>query len=486
MTNQIPDAELTEMEARADEATQGPWEQVPPDGEMVMPVGVDDREVARCTPTKHHLARVPKANARFIAHVRTDLPRVVNAYREALKEVDRLTDSLKTTRLALVHFAAAGVPTPLVLSELGGSPMTQPTKIQWAERTWNPLTGCSKVSAGCEVCYAIPTAWKLAHNPNPKVAAAYAGTVKKIGAALQWTGKINLLEERLLEPLRLRKPSRIFVNSMADLFHPDVPDEFIDRVYAVMALCPQHQFMILTKRPERRREYLNGLHGEIRHARLESCWAAMDVRHPTVTVWPLPNVSEGTSVEDQATANERIPVLLDTPAAVRWVSFEPALEEVDFTRWLPLCFACMRRLEWRGPDWVCTNCGHTDQNVGGGFLDGIVMGGESGPGARPMHPSWPQAVRDQCAAAGVAYFFKQWGAWAPASQVAAPHEITHAMTAKGTVAEFTREALIAGDRETLHWEGLRCIGKKAAGRLLDGREHNDLPGAPQATAKTSQ
>ena len=351
--------------------------------------------------------------------------------------------------------------------------MTQPTKIQRAEHVWNPLTGCSKVSEGCKGCYAIPTAWKLAHNPNPKVAKAYAGTVKKVGAALQWTGKINLLEERLLEPLRLRKPSRIFVNSMADLFHPDVPDEFIDRVYAVMALCPQHQFMILTKRPERRREYLNGLHGEIRHARLESCWAAMDVRHPTVTVWPLPNVSEGTSVEDQATADERIPLLLRTLAAVRWVSYEPALGAVEFRR------------EWlldAGDKEYLAKLGHGGKKG----LDGIVMGGESGPEARPMHPDWPRAVRDQCAAAGVAFFFKQWGAWAPASQVAAPHEITHAMTAKGTVAEFTREAMVAGDRETLHWEGLRCIGKKAAGRLLDGREHNDLPGAPQATAKTSQ
>ena len=211
------------------------------------------------------------------------------------------------------------------------------------------------------------------------------------------------------------------------------------------------------------------------------------------------------SVEDQATADERIPILLQTPAAVWFVSFEPALGPVDFRPWMggEHCHSCGRgyRDVWDIHDsmWQrvvgterglrCSKCFKKEALAHGIEIDlpepdyvsrigWIVVGGENGPGARPMHPDWPRSVRDQCAVAGVPFYFKQWGQWAPSSQVAVSHikGISHAITKSGIVAEFTREAMEAAAPEITQWEGLCRVGKKAAGRLLDGREHNEMPG----------
>ena len=212
--------------------------------------------------------------------------------------------------------------------------MSVTSKISWCDSTWSPLVGCSRVSSGCANCYAVKEVRRLSGNPHPKIAADFAGLVERHGnGQLDWTGEVRLLEDRLTLPLRWKKPRRIFVNSMSDLFHESVPNAWIDEIFAVMALCPQHTFQILTKRAERMQSYF-----AINHAflfdRIDEASTVYDACHANLDAagrWPLPNVWLGVSVENQATADERIPWLLRTPAAVRFVSYEPALAAVDFS-----------------------------------------------------------------------------------------------------------------------------------------------------------
>ncbi len=183
------------------------------------------------------------------------------------------------------------------------------TKIEWTEHVWNCVRGCSRVSEGCRNCYAERMAARgLPGMRSPTTGESFAVMTP---SGPQWTGRVELIESMLEVPLRRKKPTVYFVNSTSDLFHEALPDKAIDRVFAVMALCPEHTFLVLTKRPERMREYI-------------TCWG-----------WTLPNVWPGVSCEDQATADARIPLLLQTPAAVRFLSYEPALGPVDLTQWLP-------------------------------------------------------------------------------------------------------------------------------------------------------
>jgi protein gp37 len=230
------------------------------------------------------------------------------------------------------------------------------TSIEWTDVTWNPVRGCSVVSPGCTNCYAM----KFAHRFNTpgrepcvggsldegKAPGPYFGLTKLTKGGPVWTGKIRLVPEVLDAPLRWRKPQRIFVNSMSDLFHEDVPDEYVDRCFKVMALARRHTFQILTKRPQRMRRYMESADerkilatlGEIQRnggTASRAIFANLDrLRGESVSVWPLPNVWLGVSAEDHERADERIPELLQTPAAVRFVSYEPALGPIDFKRWL--------------------------------------------------------------------------------------------------------------------------------------------------------
>lgn len=286
------------------------------------------------------------------------------------------------------------------------------TKIEWAEKTWNPIVGCSIVSPGCTNCYAMRMAARL-ERMNPQLS-QYRGLTQPSKAGPVWTGKVALAPDRvLLAPLKRRKPTMWFVNSMSDLFHEDVPDEWIDRVLAVMGLAAGHTFQILTKRSARMRRYMTDrfmktsriceLANEISSGK--TMWAAtiaMRVeRHGF-----LPNVWLGVSAESQQEADARIPDLLATPAAVRFVSAEPLLGPIDFTK-IKGVNAC--------PDQSpCRKCredggiGHPDRYLHG--LDWIIVGGESGPGARPMVLSWAKDIVLQCKAAGVPVFVKQLGA----------------------------------------------------------------------------
>lgn len=252
------------------------------------------------------------------------------------------------------------------------------TDIEWTDAVWNPVTGCSKVSAGCKNCYAerianrqIGTfAWNPADGPYRKFT------------------DVRCHPERLEQPMHWRKPRRIFVNSMSDLFHESVPNEFIFNVWLTMDRCPQHIFQILTKRPARMKEFLSK--------------GFMGLGSPN-SYAPNPNVWLGVSVEDQATADERIPLLLQTPATVRFVSLEPMLGPVDITKYMPDA----DRLKWFD--------GVEQLECGGKIypripeLKWVIVGGESGPKARPCEVDWVRSVIRQCKAAGTACFVKQLG-----------------------------------------------------------------------------
>ena len=227
--------------------------------------------------------------------------------------------------------------------------MSANTKIEWCDRTWNVTTGCTKVSEGCRNCYA------------ERIAQRFWGERK--------FSDVQCHDERLNDPLHWKKPSRVFVDSMSDLFHPDVPDSFIANVFDLISYSwvSHHTFLILTKRA----------------SRMQKFWA----ENPGVII---PNLWLGVSVEDQKTADERIPYLLQTPAAKRFVSFEPALGEVDFDK----------------REWLCKSWSEGKPTIGT-YLDWVIMGGESGPGARPMDINWARSVKNQCVEAGVPFFFKQ-------------------------------------------------------------------------------
>ena len=298
------------------------------------------------------------------------------------------------------------------------------SQIEWTEKTWNPIVGCSIVSPGCTNCYAMRQAARI-EKMNPDLA-HYRGTTQPSKAGPVWTGKVALSERALLEPLRRRKPTTWFVNSMGDLFHEDAPDEWIDRVFAVMALTPQHTFQILTKRAERMREYCSSSRKGYQIARHIVDFAIaktvkIDARWPVVSEgdidipddirlreWPLGNVWLGVSAEDQRRADERIPDLLATPAAVRFVSAEPLLGPIDFTRIDDGGAVRINALESaeRIPGALVIDRAH----VSGAALDWIIVGGESGPNARPMQVPWARSIVQQCKASGVACFVKQLGA----------------------------------------------------------------------------
>lgn len=355
--------------------------------------------------------------------------------------------------------------------------MSDNSAIEWCDTTWNPVIGCSKVSAGCANCYAMEQALRIT---RMGASSKYKDTVRQDShGAAQWTGVVKPLAERLSQPLRWKRPRRVFVNSMSDLFHGDVPDEFIAAVFGVMALAPQHTFQVLTKRADRMKQWFEWAamqtYGDVPHDRdpmeyadptcaivsalcnhhdwgvvdlperlsddhAESLSAALD----DVT-WPLPNVWLGVSAEDQKTADERIPHLLATPAAVRFVSAEPLLRPVDLSRWIECishCGACGAENPRQRED-RCPECGATsilvetwgfeeaeryrsgERWAGDGpqrwedscQISWVIVGGESGPKARPFDLAWARSIRDQCRDAGVSFFFKQTGSnpvrWRP-------------------------------------------------------------------------
>ncbi len=270
------------------------------------------------------------------------------------------------------------------------------SNIEWTQKTWNPIAGCSKVSPGCANCYAEMMAGRLAAMGQTK----YQGLTVLQGSHQRWTGKIAFDEHALLEPLRRKTPTTYFVDSMSDLFHENVTDEQIDRIFAVMALCPQHTFQVLTKRPERMlrwftkhynvyspgaREMVFGyVQKKKGYSPTDSMWISDAAK--AFDAWPLPNVWLGVSVENQATADERIHLLLETPAAVRFISAEPLLGPINFMQVMDRRRSkAMQRNVIEAKE---ANPAHEYlvQSLGKDYpytrIDWVIVGGESGNGSR--------------------------------------------------------------------------------------------------------
>jgi protein gp37 len=368
--------------------------------------------------------------------------------------------------------------------------MADKSRIEWTDATWNCLTGCSRVHAGCDHCYAVGQSVRNAEMGQPQ----YVGlTVKNKKGDTHFNGVVRCLSDRLDIPRRWKRPRRIFVNAMSDVFHPKVPVSFIVEILATIAMCPQHDFQILTKRPGRMREVLtswpDGAH--IRYAvrsaifrRLKPDWQkgynsdtpelAEAAKILPDDAWPLKNLIVGCSPCNQETLDEFYPELAKTPAAMRFISLEPLLGEVDLATWF-----------WSSmtDDKKCA-------------INLVIVGGESGAkrSVRPMHPYWVRKVRDQCLAAGVDFFFKQWGVWKPVAPVYFEGDWLDDAMRERALDECGGRRIVALERGGgWSWEqndGRARVGaqpgpgahymcrvrsKKEAGRLLDGVEWNQLP-----------
>lgn len=343
--------------------------------------------------------------------------------------------------------------------------MSDNTGIEWTDATWNPVTGCTEVSPGCDHCYAKTFAERFRGVPGHHFENGF---------------DLQLRPGRLDQPLRWTRGRRIFVNSMSDLFHDDVPDYFIAQTFAIMSLASQHTFQLLTKRHGRMRSLLNSLRFRIQVDAWEYQMAAGLAEDPATgdqlavdpararaaretrrlsdgsipPRWPLPNVWLGVSVENQQWANIRIPALLNTPAAVRFLSCEPLL----------------------GPVSIFAN---STIDTGTTLVDWVIVGGESGRGARPMHPDWVRGLRNECADYGIAFHFKQWGEHVKVDRIddAQPGDVW-ALGEGGHPAVPWRPDTRGA--EAHRWgphrdQLMRRVGKKAAGRMLDGRTHDEFP-----------
>ena len=274
------------------------------------------------------------------------------------------------------------------------------SKIQWTDETWNPIVGCSRISEGCKNCYAAETA-----------KSARLQQFSQYKSVSKWDGKVEFLESQLIKPLSWKKPKKIFICSMSDLFHENIPDAWIDKIFAVMVLCPQHTFQILTKRPTRMLKYFSGeerlldINFEISNILGEDFTEA----ESKLLKLPLPNAWIGVTVENQKAADERIPLLMEIPAVVRFLSCEPLLESLDLSRFLPI--------EWSetAEDWIQSWLG-TESYSTNDYPNWIIVGLESGSNARRCDLQAVHTIINQCQTAKVKVFCKQLGTvWAKES-----------------------------------------------------------------------
>lgn len=319
------------------------------------------------------------------------------------------------------------------------------TTIEWTQRpgtvgeTWNPTTGCNKVDRGCKNCYAETMHRRLQAMGQAKYAKDFLE-----GAVVQ--------PDTLDIPMRWTKPRTVFVNSMSDLFHEEVPFDFITQVMQVIQLTPQHTYLVLTKRPEVALRF----------------WYHMEVANK---IWqPPPNLWMGTSAHDQGSADKRVSELLGLKGCLHFLSYEPAIGPLDLNRLHPKAAPTYRTSldalrgiyslqKWKGKEWHHLMSSQYEK------LDWVIMGGESGPKADPMHPAWARAMRDQCKEAGVPFFFKQWGLWQP-------------ITYRQGDAQEVYIKFELGKNERLLDQPLQNmvrVGKGAAGHELDGETWQQFP-----------
>lgn len=323
------------------------------------------------------------------------------------------------------------------------------TKIDWCDMVWNPVTGCTKISEGCNNCYAERMAKRLQLMAPKKYSQGFA---------------VKCHHESLTEPMKIKKPQRIFVCSMSDLFHEDVPADFIMKVLCVADRSPQHTFIILTKRPARALELFHN-------------WGLVPDDFlgipPSGEQFPK-NVWFGISAENQARADERIPILLQIPTAVRFVSIEPMLEPVDLQNIKQYNSIGQHIASYQVLEAI-TNAQDSNRPA----IDWVICGGETGPNARPMHPDWVRSLRDQCKAASVPFFFKQWGEWRPPmtrerfNTAWGRHPVSGCPISFLIDTNASLSCFHAGGEENA--VPILRVGKKKAGHLLDGFEHRAFP-----------
>lgn len=312
------------------------------------------------------------------------------------------------------------------------------TNIEWTGETWNPTVGCSLKSAGCTRCYAMQMAARI-ERMGGKAGRKYRGLTKTVNGNAVWTGVVRLDPASLPIPLKWRKPRLIFVDSMSDLFHEALSWADIDQVLAIMALCGgRHVFQVLTKRPDRMRDYLND---PATRSRVE-LRAEMIEPGFKIGAWPLQHVWYGTSIENQASAIARLPILLDVRAAVRFVSIEPLLRPVELGKAVPS--SALKPSGSSGLDWM-------------------IVGGESGPDSRPMHPDWARALRDEAVNLGIPLFFKQHGQFAEHNPGGKRQRI--GLMPNG------RQVPVGTPGSVTLWK----LGKKLAGDVLDGQRWQQFP-----------
>lgn len=410
--------------------------------------------------------------------------------------------------------------------------------------TLNPQVGCSECSPGCRNCYAARLAAR-------GIIKHHRGLTVLRSNGPHWNGDINLAPDQLEKPLRWRDPRGIFWGSMTDIFHEsrvatEEGRQYIAACFGVMAATPQHTHMVLTKRPHMMRQWFEWVASadfgvqavaadqtacNVVKAATDLLWPKSEhdddrlwrrVKAASANVWPLRNVWVGTSTEGQQWADERVPHLLEVPAVVRFLSAEPLLGPIDLSEWLePVdrCNDCEAERHGIGED-VCDECGKEgtiitawgrrqverlrsgeryendgpDENEDGPQIHWVIAGGESGPGARPMHPDWARSLRDQCVAAGVPFFFKQWGEYAP---WVTDERFTHYGAEKHALTWVARDGssgecwIVDGDMGWSNWTGhpparpddpdtadveiMSKVGKGKAGRVLDGRTWDQFP-----------
>lgn len=336
--------------------------------------------------------------------------------------------------------------------------MAENTKIEWADHTFNAWIGCTRVSAGCDNCYAetwdarglqgLPTRWGP-HADRTRTSAA------------NWRKPIAWNRKAAAEGRRYR----VFCASLSDVFdnHRSILPEWRADLWALIASTPHLDWLLLTKRPQNIARYLPN--------DSKAPWY-----RPWNQLWPWPNVWIGTTVENQEEADRRVPVLLSIPAKVRFLSCEPMLGRVDLTLDGLSCGPCPYCADGsQDPETGLVDCPRCDGTGKGDevLLDWVICGGESGPGARPMHPDWARSMRDQCVAAGVPFLFKQWGEWAPALHD--PEYGGHVLRQTELVGSFDSWKANAYDPDRLEGVNWRRLGKKAAGRMLDGRTWDEVP-----------
>ena len=367
------------------------------------------------------------------------------------------------------------------------------TKIEWTNETWNPIIGCSKISPGCDNCYAEKMAYRLSEIERSKMinkgSKPSSMPYNHVIGKKKWTGKTHLVEDALEKPSRWKKPRMIFVCSMGDLFHESIPLEWIDQVMAIIGLSSQHTFQILTKRPERMYEYYQSREfGFIDGGEKEAVLFAKqlkEVQRNAGWFWdysydndgikdfdliyegklPLPNLWLGVTAENQEQADKRIPLLLQIPATVRFVSCEPLLNNINISPLLGEMPGGQRGLDW------------------------VIAGGESGNKARPMHPDWVRSIRDQCKTANVPFFFKQWGKWRPEFKSKLNERTcivcgcTDFNACEGGCSWIEISNMEDICSNCGHYKVRKfndnllafAIGKKKSGRKLDGIEYNEFP-----------